>query len=98
MVRVVLPYHLRILAKIEGEVRLEVSVPVTQRTVLDALEAKYPMLTGTIRDQSTLKRRSHLRLYACEQDLSHEEIDTPLPTAVAEGRDPYLVIAAISGG
>jgi hypothetical protein len=98
MIRVVLPYHLRILAHVEGEVRLEVPAPVTQRTVLDALEAKYPMLSGTIRDQTTLKRRSHLRLYACEQDLSHEELDTPLPAAVAEGRDPYLVIAAISGG
>lgn len=98
MIRVVLPYHLRVLAHVEGEVLLDVAAPVSQRTVLDALEAKYPMLTGTIRDHTTLKRRSHLRLYACEQDLSHKEIDAPLPTAVAEGREPYLVIAAISGG
>ena len=98
MIRLVLPYHLRILAHVNGEVQLNVTAPITQRSVLDALEAKYPMLTGTIRDQTTLKRRSHLRLYACEQDLSHEEIDTPLPAAVADGRDPYLVIAAISGG
>jgi sulfur-carrier protein len=98
MIRVVLPYHLRVLAKVTGEVQLEVELPVTQRTVLNALEAKYPMLQGTIRDHTTQRRRAYLRLYACELDLSHEEPDTPLPDAVATGEQPYLVISAISGG
>jgi sulfur-carrier protein len=98
MIRVVLPYHLRVLAHISGEVQLEVEQPVTQRSVLDALEARYPMLTGTIRDQVTQRRRAFLRLYACEQELSHEEPDTPLPAAVAAGTEPYLIIGAIAGG
>jgi hypothetical protein len=98
MVRVIIPFHLRTLAKISGEVELEVEGPVTQRSVLDALEEKYPMLRGTIRDHVTQKRRAFLRLYACEQDLSNEELDTPLPDAVAKGDEPYLVIGAIAGG
>lgn len=98
MIRVALPYHLRVLARLEGEVQLDVTSPVTQRTVFDALEAKYPMLTGTIRDHETLKRRAYLRLYACEQDLSHDALDNPLPAAVAEGREPYIVMTAVSGG
>jgi len=98
MIRVVIPFHLRLLAKITGEVELEVQPPVTQRTVLDALEARYPMLRGTIRDHVTQIRRPFLRLYACEQDLSHESPDTPLPERVASGAEPYLVIGAIAGG
>jgi sulfur-carrier protein len=98
MIRIVLPYHLRILAHLEGEVELDVESPVTQRTVLDALEKKYPMLTGTIRDHVTLKRRAYLRLYACEQDLSHESLDEPLPEPVVEGREPYIVVSAVAGG
>ena len=98
MIRVVLPYHLRTLANIAGEVQLEVSPPITQRSVLTALEARYPMLQGTIRDHITQKRRDFLRLYACQQDLSHESPDTPLPEAVASGAEPYLVIGAIAGG
>jgi molybdopterin synthase sulfur carrier subunit len=98
MIRVVLPFHLRMLAKITGEVQLEVEPPVTQRGVLDALEAKYPMLRGTTRDQVTAKRRAFIRFYACQQDLSHEEPDTPLPDAVAEGKEPYLIVGAIAGG
>lgn len=97
-VRVVLPYHLRQLAHITGEVMLDVEAPVTQRTVLDALEARFPMLCGTVRDQVTKKRNAYLRLYACEQDLSHESLDTPLPDAVATGKEPYLIIGAIAGG
>jgi sulfur-carrier protein len=98
MIRVVLPYHLRVLSQITGEVCLEVAPPVTQRTVLDALEARYPMLRGTIRDHVTHKRRDFLRLYACQLDLSHESPDTPLPDAVASGDEPYLVVGAIAGG
>jgi hypothetical protein len=98
MIRVVIPYHLRVLAGVSGEVRLDVPAPVTQRTVLDALEARYPMLCGTIRDHVTKRRRAYLRLYACEQDLSNDEPDTPLPAAVAAGTEPYLVIGAIAGG
>ena len=98
MVRVVIPFHLRILAKISGEIELDVEGPVTQRSVLDALEARYPMLCGTIRDHVTKKRRAFLRLYACEQDLSNEDLDAPLPEAVAKGDEPYLVIGAIAGG
>ncbi len=98
MIRVKLPTHLRNLARVTGEVQLEVDGPVTQRTVLDALEAKYPMLRGTIREHGTLKRRSLVRFFACEQDLSHEPPDTPLPSAVAEGREPYLIVGAMAGG
>jgi sulfur-carrier protein len=98
MIRVVLPAHLRTLAGVRGEVRLEVEGAVTQRSVLDALEASYPMLRGTIRDQVTKQRRAFLRLFACEEDLSHESPDAPLPEAVAAGREPFLVVAAVAGG
>ena len=98
MIRVVLPAHLRTLARVESEVKLEVDGPVTQRTVLDALEARYPMLRGTIRDQVTLKRRAFLRFFACEEDLSNESPDAPLPEAVAEGAEPLLVVGAMAGG
>lgn len=98
MIRVVLPAHLRTLALVEGEVRLELPGPVTQRAVLDALEAAYPMLRGTIRDHETFKRRAFVRFFACEADLSHESPDAPLPEAVARGQEPYLVIGAMAGG
>ena len=98
MVRVLLPAHLRTLAQVTGEVKLEVEGPVTQRSVLDALEARYPMLRGTLRDQVTGKRRPFVRFFACEQDLSHEPPDTPLPDAVASGAEPFLVVGAIAGG
>jgi len=98
MIRVVLPHHLRTLAQVYGEVRLEVNGPPTQRSVLDALECAYPMLRGTIRDQATQKRRPFLRFFACEQDLSHESSDAPLPPAVALGAEPYCIIGAIAGG
>jgi sulfur-carrier protein len=98
MIRVVLPPNLRILARIAGEVSLEVVPPVTQRAVLDALEERYPMLRGTIRDQITLRRRPFVRFFACEEDLSHEAPDAPLPEAVAEGSEPFLVVGAIAGG
>ena len=98
MIRVILPFHLRTLARIDGEVKLEVEGQVTQRSVLDALEARYPMLCGTIRDHVTQKRRPFLRFFACEQDLSHEPPDAPLPDAVASGAEPLLVIGAIAGG
>ena len=98
MIRVVLPFHLRTLARLDGEVKLEVTGPVTQRSVLDALEASYPVLRGTIRDHVTQKRRPFLRLYACEQDLSNELPDTPLPDAVATGAEPFLIFGAIAGG
>jgi hypothetical protein len=98
MIRVILPFHLRTLARIDGEVQLEVEGPVTQRSVLDALEARYPMLRGTIRDHGTLKRRAFLRLFACQQDLSHESPDAPLPDSVASGDEPYLIVGAIAGG
>jgi len=98
MIRVVLPYHLRNLAHVGNEVTLEVASPVTQRSVLDALEARYPMLRGTIRDHDTLQRRAFLRFFACEEDLSHEPPDTPLPEAVASGKEPFIVIGAIAGG
>lgn len=98
MIRVVIPFHLRLMAQITGEVQVEVPPPITQRSVLDAVEARYPMLRGTIRDHVTQIRRPFLRLYACEQDLSHESPDTPLPEPVASGKEPYLVIGAISGG
>jgi len=98
MIRIVIPFHLRVMAKITGEVELDVQPPITQRSVLDALEARYPMLRGTIRDHVTQIRRPFLRLYACEQDLTHESPDTPLPERVASGKEPYLVIGAIAGG
>jgi len=98
MIRVELPYHLRNLAHVSGEVQLEVQGPVTQSSVLDALEARYPMLRGTIRDHGTKKRRDFLRFFACQEDLSHQSPDAPLPEAVASGREPLLVIGAIAGG
>jgi hypothetical protein len=98
MIRVVLPYHLRTLAQVDGEVKLEVEGPVTQRSVLDALEARHPVLRGTIRDQVTRKRRPFLRFFACKEDLSHELPDAPLPDAVASGAEPFLVVGAIAGG
>ena len=98
MIRVVLPAHLRTLARMDGEVQLDVEIPITQRSVLDALEARYPMLRGTIRDHVTLKRRPFVRFFACEQDLSHEPPDTPLPAAVATGAEPFLIVGAMAGG
>ncbi len=98
MIRVGLPFHLQTLAHAGAEVTLEVDGPVTQRTVLDALEARYPMLRGTVRDQATKKRRPLLRFFACEQDLSHESPDAPLPEAVATGKEPYLIVGALAGG
>lgn len=98
MIRVVLPQHLRTLAKVDGEVKLEVEGAITQRSVLDALEARYPMLRGTIRDHVTLQRRAFLRFFACEEDLSHEPPDAALPEAVAMGKEPFLIIGAIAGG
>jgi sulfur-carrier protein len=98
MIRVVLPNHLRTLACVGSEVELHVEGLVTQRAVLDALEARYPMLRGTIRDHTTLRRRAFLRFFACEQDLSHEPPDDPLPEAVATGAEPFLVVGAIAGG
>ena len=98
MIRVVLPQHLRTLARVEGEVALEIEGVVTQRSVLDALEARYPMLCGTMRDHVTLKRRPFIRFFACQEDLSHESPDAPLPDAVANGTEPFLVIGAIAGG
>lgn len=98
MIRVILPPHLRTLAHVGGEVTLEVAVPVTLRAVLDELEARYPMLRGTIRDHGTLQRRPFLRFFACEQDLSHESPDVQLPDAVAKGAEPFIVLGAIAGG
>ena len=98
MIRVILPAHLRKLAHVDGEVRLEVTGPVTQRAVLDALEACYPMLRGTIRDQVTQRRRPFVRFFACQEDLSHEPPDAPLPDAVANGVEPFLVLGAMAGG
>jgi hypothetical protein len=98
MVMVELPAHLRTLANLSGEVTLEVAGPVTQRSVLDALEARYPMLCGTIRDHVSQQRRPFLRFFACAEDLSHESPDAPLPEAVASGREPLLIIGAIAGG
>ena len=97
-VRVVLPAHLRSMAKVQGEVRVDVAGAVTQRSVLDAVEAQFPMLLGTIRDRDTAKRRPFVRFYACKEDLSHEEPDAPLPDRVARGDEPYLVIGAMAGG
>ena len=98
MIRVVLPAHLRTLARVDGEVQLTVAGPATQRSVLDALEARYPMLRGTIREHGTLKRRSFVRFFACEQDLSHDSPDAPLPDAVASGVEPFLIVGAMAGG
>ena len=98
MIRVVLPAHLRTLARADREVTLEIEGPATQRSVLDALEATYPMLRGTIRDHATQRRRPLVRFFACEQDLSHEPPDAPLPDAVALGKEPFLVVGAMAGG
>ncbi|HYK51601.1 MAG TPA: MoaD/ThiS family protein [Terriglobales bacterium] len=98
MIRVVLPFHLRNLAHVGNEVTLEVDGPVTQRSVLDALETRYPMLRGAIREHGTQQRRPFLRFFACEEDLSHESPDAPLPGAVASGKEPFIVIGAIAGG
>ncbi len=98
MIRVILPPHLRTLAHVQGDVELEVAAPVTQRSVLDALEARYPMLRGAIRDHVTLQRRPFLRFFACEQDLTHDSPDAPLPHAVASGTEPFIVLGAIAGG
>lgn len=98
MIRVVLPAHLRTLARVDGEVQLEIPGPVTQRAVLDSLEARYPMLCGTIRDRRTGRRRAFVRFFACEQDLSHESPDDELPGPVARGDEPYLIVGAMAGG
>jgi sulfur-carrier protein len=98
MIRVTLPAHLRKLARVDGEVALEVAGAVTQRSVLDALEARYPMLCGTIRDHDTQRRRAFVRYFACGEDLSHEPPDEPLPAAVATGVEPFMVVGAIAGG
>jgi molybdopterin synthase sulfur carrier subunit len=98
MIRVTLPPHLRKLAQVDGEVKLEIDGAVTQRSVLDALERRYPMLRGTIRDHVTQKRRAFVRFFACAQDLSHEPPDAPLPQAVATGAEPFMIVGAIAGG
>jgi molybdopterin synthase sulfur carrier subunit len=98
MIRIVLPTHLRTLARVDGEVQLDVEGPATQRAVLDALEARYPMLRGTIRDYGTQRRRAFVRFFACEQDLSQESPDAPLPDAVATGTEPLLIVGAMAGG
>jgi sulfur-carrier protein len=98
MIRVVLPQHLRKLARVDGEVALEVAGPATQRAVLDALEARYPMLCGTIRDRATQRRRAFVRFFACQEDVSNEEPDAALPDAVASGAEPFLVVGAMAGG
>jgi len=98
MIRVVLPSHVRRLASVDGEVHLDVAGDVTQASVLDALEARYPMLRGTIRDQESGKRRAFMRFFACEEDLSHDQPDAPLPAEVASGREPYLIVGAMAGG
>jgi hypothetical protein len=98
MVRVEIPPHLRTLANVNGEISLEVTGAVTQRSILDALEQRYPMLCGTIRDHTTKQRRAFLRFFACEEDLSHEPPDAPLPEPVASGKEPFLIIGAIAGG
>jgi hypothetical protein len=98
MIRVTLPAHLRKLAHVDGEVRLDVEGPVTQRSVLDAIEARYPMLQGTIRDHVTQRRRAFVRFFACGEDLSHETPDAPLPKAVATGAEPFMIVGAIAGG
>ena len=98
MIRVVLPTHLRTLAKVQGEVQLAVEGPVTQAAILDALEERYPVLCGTMRDHVTHKRRPFVRFFACHQDLSHDAADAPLPTEIASGAEPFLVIGAMAGG
>ena len=98
MIRVVLPYHLRNLAHVEGEVELEVAAPVTVGAVLDALEARYPVLQGTLRDHDTLKRRPFVRFFACQEDLSHEPPETPLPDEIVSGAEPFLIVGAMAGG
>jgi hypothetical protein len=98
LIRVVLPAHLRTLAEVQGEVQIAVADPVTQASVLDALEARYPVLRGAIREHGTLKRRAFIRFFACSQDLSHEPPEAPLPDEVARGREPFLVIGAVAGG
>ena len=98
MIRVVLPFHLRTLARVEGEVQIEVPEPVTIRAVLDAIEAKYPTLCGTIRDHVTLKRRPFIRFFACKEDLSNEPTETPLPAAIVSGTEPFLIVGAMAGG
>jgi molybdopterin synthase sulfur carrier subunit len=98
MIRVVLPQHLRTLARVGSEVKIEIAGQVTQRSVIDALEARYPMLGGTIRDYTTQERRPFLRFFACAEDLSHELPDTPLPDAVASGSEPFIILGAIAGG
>jgi len=98
MIRVVLPAHLRTLARVSSEVTLEVNGPVTQRAILDTLETRYPMLRGTMRDHVTQRRRPFVRFFACEQDLSHESPDVPLPDAVATGAEPFLIVGAMAGG
>lgn len=98
MIRVMLPAHLRTLARVEGELKLDVEAPITTRAVLDALETRYPMLRGTIRDQVTQQRRAFVRFFACEQDLSQDSPDDPLPEAVATGVEPFLIIGAMAGG
>jgi molybdopterin synthase sulfur carrier subunit len=98
MIRVVLPAHLRTLARVGGDVELEVVAPVTQRRILDALEACYPMLCGAIRDHVTQQRRPFIRFFACEEDLSHESPDAPVPESVAQGKEPFLLVGAIAGG
>ena len=98
IIRVTLPAHLRKLAQVDGEVKLDVDAPVTQRSVLDALEARYPMLRGTIRDHVTQRRRAFVRFFACGEDLSHEPPDVPLPDTVATGAEPFMIVGAIAGG
>jgi len=98
MIRVMLPYHLRNLAKVDSEVQLEVQSPVTIGAVLDALEARYPVLRGTIRDHSTLRRRSFIRFFACKEDLSNEPANTPVPEAITAGVEPFMIVGAMAGG
>ena len=98
MIRVTLPTHLRSMAQVSGPVELQVEEPITQRAILDAIESRFPVLQGTIRDHGTLKRRPFIRFFACEQDLSHDSPDVPLPDAVASGAEPFLIIGAIAGG
>jgi hypothetical protein len=98
MIRVVIPYHLKSLARISGEIELDVPEPVTLKTALDAVEARYPMLCGTIRDQTTGQRRAFVRFFACQEDLSNEPVDTPLPERVVAGEEPLLIVGAIAGG
>ena len=98
MIRVIVPYHLRTLAQVGAEVHLDVAAPITPRSILDALEARYPMLRGTIRDHGTLQRRPLLRFWACNEDISHDSPDVPLPDAVASGTEPFFIVGAIAGG